>query len=88
MYLILIICKSREREAILDELEDWKGKGATILLSGITNKANDGFIFLKWDKPVPELFHLKMKEDGDILDYIAFGKNVPPTISQSVNGKG
>jgi hypothetical protein len=82
-----IICKSRERESILDELEDWKAEGATVLLSGITNKTGDGFIFLKWDRPVPELFHTKMKEDSDILDYIAFSTNIAPTIVPSTNGK-
>jgi hypothetical protein len=80
MFIVLILCKSREREAILDELADWKDEGATILLSGITNKASDGFIFLGWDKPVPEHFHQKLKEDGDILDYIAFGSSVSQAV--------
>jgi hypothetical protein len=85
-HLVQIICKSREREAILDELQDWEG--ATVLLSGITHKARDGFIYLKWDGPVPEVFLNKMKDDPDILDYIPFGTDVSETVQPSTNGKG
>ena len=76
MHIMLILCKSRERESILDELEDWKGEGAQVFLSGITNKTNDGFIFLEWGKPIPETFHQKLRGDEDIIDYLVIGSNI------------
>jgi hypothetical protein len=86
-YLMLIICTSRARQAILDELDNWEGEGAAILLSGITKKAGDGFVFLRWSGPIPERFHQKMKEESNILDSIAFRTSVPPTTVPSTNGK-
>ena len=78
MHIMLILCEKRQREALLDELNDWQEEGAQIFLSGITNKASVGFIFLEWGKPIPDTFRLKMREDRDIIDYLVFGKDIIP----------
>lgn len=84
-FLMQVTCKGRGQEALLHALKDWEG--VTVLLTGITNKANHGFIFLKWDRPIPEVFRQKMREDDDVLDYLTFPTSVAPPIVSSTNGK-
>ena len=73
MDLFFIICKSRQRKALLDEIADWKDEGANVVLTGITHKTHHGFIFLEWCKPAPERFVEKLREDPDIIDYVPIG---------------
>src|SRR5579883_1906207 len=56
--MMLVHCRKRELKALVEELDDLSqvGTGFHLLLYGITAKANDGFLLLAWDKPVPENF--------------------------------
>jgi len=81
--MMLILCSNRQVRAIADEFEDWKadGEGLEVRLYGSTAKANDGFILLAWNKPIPQKFFDKLRKDGDILDYVtveaSFGQPAP-----------
>lgn len=70
--MMFVSCLKREVRAIADEFDDWKQEGLEVRLYGITPKANDGFLLLNWNKPIPERFFDKLKEDEDILDYLIF----------------
>jgi hypothetical protein len=78
MSLVFILCVKRQLESLVDEMQDWKEEGANVFLYGVTDKANEGFIILEWGKPVPERFSKKLREDPDIVDFVVFGKNIPP----------
>lgn len=75
MTMMLVLCSKREVQAIADEFEDWKaeGEGLEVRLYGTTAKANDGFILLAWNKPIPQKFFDKLSKDEDIFDYVTVG---------------
>jgi hypothetical protein len=82
MTMMLIVCANRQVQAIADEFEDWKadGEGLEIRLYGTTAKANDGFLLLAWNTPIPQKFFDKLRKDEDILDYVTVGASfVQPT---------
>jgi hypothetical protein len=70
--MMLVVCRKRELNAIVDEFGDWQGEGVQVKLYGLTAKAQDGFILLEWSKPVPERFDAKLKGDEDIIDVLTF----------------
>ena len=70
MTKLTILCEKRELDALVDTFGDWKEEGAEILLYGATEKANDGFILMRWSRPIPQGFiQRQLKEDESILDY-------------------
>lgn len=72
MPTLLILCQKRQLQAIVDELADWQEEGVQILLHGVSNKAHDGFVLLRWDRPIPQQFITKLERDSDILDYLPY----------------
>ena len=76
--MMLVYCSKRQVRAIVDEFEDWKQGGAEVQLYGITAKADDGFLLLAWNKPIPERFLEKLKDDEDILDYLLYESAFEP----------
>lgn len=71
--MMLIICRKRELNALVDEFEDWRETGGMqVKLYGITEKAQDGFILLEWSTPIPDYFRSKLTRDEDILDVFTF----------------
>ena len=84
MDITQIICKRNQTQALLDELKDWQGEGAKVFLSGATTKGKHGYIIVKWDKPMPEMFHQKLMNDPDILDYFTLGSAVVTQLSQGL----
>ncbi len=70
--MMLVVCVKRELKAIVEEFEDWQGDGIQVKLYGITEKAQDGFVLLEWNKPIPDSFSSKLKRDEDILDVLTF----------------
>jgi hypothetical protein len=79
MNIMLILCAKRQLDSLVDEMDDWKDEGAKVFLSGITNKASSGFLFLEWGKPIPVRFRQKLRDDPDITDYLVFGTSLPTT---------
>jgi hypothetical protein len=76
--MMLVLCRKRELDTIVDEFGDWQGEGVQVKLYGITAKAHDGFILLEWSKPIPERFSTKLEKDGDILDSLTYDASFPP----------
>jgi len=70
--IMFVSCFKRMLNAIVDEFGDWKQEGAEVRLYGITAKADDGFILLAWNKPIPQQFLDKLNDDEDILDYLIY----------------
>jgi hypothetical protein len=70
--MMLVVCRKRELNAIVDEFGDWQGEGVQVKLYGLTAKAQDGFLLLEWSMPIPERFDAKLKEDEDIIDSLTF----------------
>lgn len=69
---MLVLCSKRYLETIVEEFEDWQDEGIKVALYSITPKANGGFVLISWSKPIPEIFHTKLKKDEDILDYLTY----------------
>lgn len=70
--MMLVTCSKRELQTIVEEYGDWDDEGLTVQLYGLTEKAENGFIFMEWSKPIPEQFYTTLKEDGDIIDYVVY----------------
>ncbi len=79
MNIMLILCVKQQLDSLVDEMDDWKGEGAKVFLSGITNKVSDGFLFVEWGKPIPARFRQKLRADPDVIDYLVFGTSLPTT---------
>jgi hypothetical protein len=80
--LLMILCDKRQVQTIVEEFEDWKlkpGIELSILLYGITQKANDGFILLELEKPLPEGVYTNLVVDDDIVDYVLCTLSSPTT---------
>src|SRR5579883_162217 len=88
--MMLVHCRKRELKALVEELDDLSqvGTGFHLLLYGITAKANDGFLLLAWDKPVPESFYQKLRRDEGITDYLVYEAPTPPRYEQGEKGRG
>lgn len=72
MHMLLILCQRRDLDHLVDVLEDWQGEGE-IIRYGYTNKMQDGFILMQWNKPLTEGFQQKqLKEDPGIIDYLVY----------------
>lgn len=72
MHALLILCQRRDLPHLVDVLGDWQGKG-NIILYGYTNKMQDGFILMHWNKLLTEGFQQKqLKEDPGIIDYLVY----------------
>jgi hypothetical protein len=70
MKRLTVLCDRRELSALVDTFSDWKEEGAEILLYGATEKVNDGFILMRWSKPIPESFiQRQLQEDESVLDF-------------------
>ncbi|HLG63116.1 MAG TPA: hypothetical protein VKY19_14345 [Ktedonosporobacter sp.] len=80
--MMLVHCRKRELKALVEELDDLSqvGTGFHLLLYGITAKANDGFLLLAWDKPVPESFYQKLRRDEGITDYLVYEAPTPRSV--------
>ena len=76
--MMLVVCRKRELNAIVDEFGDWQGEGVQVKLYGLTAKAQDGFILLEWSTPIPERFEAKLKGDEDITDVLTYDTSFPP----------
>ncbi len=71
--MMLVVCRKRELDAIVEEFEDWRETGGMqVKLYGITEKASEGFILLEWRTPIPDSFTSKLIRDEDILDVLTF----------------
>ncbi len=78
MHGLLIVCRKRALESLLDAMEDWH-EDARILLYGTTSKAQDGFIVMHWTQPMPPAFQEKqLKADPGIIDYVVY--DLPPPV--------
>ena|SRR5579859_3345420 len=77
--LMLIICRYRHLDAIVEEVGDWcKEDGGKILLYGLSEKARDGFLLTCWTGPLPTLLREKfVTHDRDIFDVITYEENLP-----------
>jgi hypothetical protein len=88
MTIMLIFYVKEELDSFVSEMDDWKGEGAKVFLSGITNKASYGFLLVEWGKPIPARFRQKMRDDPDVMDYLVFGKSQMTEDAAEHNGKG
>jgi hypothetical protein len=70
--MMLVVCRKRELNAIVEEFGDWQSAGVQVKLYGITEKASEGFVLLEWSQPIPEYFFNKLKNDVDVLDVLTF----------------
>lgn len=82
--VLLILCDKRHTHTIVEEFEDWKQKPGidlSILLYGITQKAQDGFVLLELNQPLPEGVYTNLVLDEDIVDYVlcTFSAPTPTT---------
>jgi len=70
--LLLVLCEKRHLETIVQEFEDWKqeGRALAIVCYGITQKANDGFLLLEVQPPLPEGVYTNLVLDEGIVDYV------------------
>jgi hypothetical protein len=75
--IVLILCPKRHVDSLLDELGDWYEEGARILLSGVTDKVYQGFVYVRWDQPMPDAFKNKLRTDASIEDYFTLATIVP-----------
>jgi hypothetical protein len=66
---MIVLCRKSELHSIVDEYTDWRAEGVEIGIYSTTEKANHGFLFLVWTRPIPERFLTKLKSDRDILDF-------------------
>ena len=72
MTLIWITCHKRALDHLVDALSDWQSEGVKIARYGYSNKANDGFILMRWPKEPSEGFlQHQLYDDPDILDFVA-----------------
>jgi hypothetical protein len=72
---LLVICRKRQLEAIMNEFEDWnqkEGLDIKVALYGTTHKSKDGFVLFALTKPLPEGVYMNLDHDDDIVDYIQF----------------
>jgi hypothetical protein len=76
--MMLVVCRKRELDTLVDEYGDWQPEGVQVKLYGITTKAHDGFILLEWSKPIPERFLSALGKDEDILDSLTYDASFPP----------
>jgi hypothetical protein len=82
--LLLVLCDKRQVQTIVEEFEDWKQKPGielSVLLYGITQKTNDGFVLLELNKPLPEGVYMNLVTDDDIVDYVLCTLSAPTTIT-------
>jgi hypothetical protein len=78
--IMIVFTLKREVHAIVDEYQDWRDEGLTVLFHRTTSKCHDAFIVIKWSKPIPERFVRKLLEDASVMDYLIFdAANVFPT---------
>jgi hypothetical protein len=61
-------------QAFADEFEDWKqqqpARQVAILLYGVTEKADAGFVLLEVKQPLPEEVYMQFIMDDDVHDYV------------------
>jgi hypothetical protein len=80
--LLMVLCDKRQVQTIVEEFEDWKQKPGielSVLLYGITQKTNDGFILLELKKPLPEGVYMNLVTDDEIVDYVLCTLSAPTT---------
>jgi hypothetical protein len=80
--LLIVLCDKRQIQTIVEEFEDWKQKPGielSVLLYGITQKTNDGFLLLELKKPLPEGVYTNLVVDTDIVDYVLCTFSAPST---------
>lgn len=71
MHILFLFIKKQAMKALLEELEDWKTEGCSVVISGdLEKRPDDGFIITRWDRPVPQTFRKKFEVDTDIIDHI------------------
>ncbi len=81
MQVLQIICQAREITKLVDFLNDWKTAGGHVLLYGYTKKAQEGFILMQWEQPIPQGFQDKqLKQDPGIIDYLIYDVAQPISI--------
>jgi hypothetical protein len=71
--VICITCTKHYLQSFIQEMNDWKDEGAQVFLSGVTRKASHGYLFVEWDKAVPEPFVKKLHSDVDVIDFFVLG---------------
>lgn len=79
---LMVICQKRQLATIMQEFEDWntnEGLEVTVVLYGLMQKSEDGFVLLALNKPLPEGVYLNLLLDTDIVDYVQYNLAQPPT---------
>lgn len=83
IHILILFIKKYTMRAKLDELQDWKTEGCSIVVSGdLEQRPDDGFIILNWDHPIPDTFRKKFEVDTDIIDHI--GLSIHTTLATIV----
>ena len=72
--MLLVTCTKRYLTTIVEEFSDHLTAidGAALVLYGITNKEQVGFILIKWTTPIPAPFTERLRTDTDVIDYIPY----------------
>ena len=72
--LMIVICRYRHLETIVEEVNDWcEEEGGQILLYGMSERARDGFLLTRWSGPIPVPLREKfVKLDRDIFDVVIY----------------
>ena len=71
--VIYLTCPPRETQELMQELEEWffdTPQAVKVLRYGITDKAHDGFLFLRLQGLTPEKFRAKLQKDTGIFDFV------------------
>lgn len=78
--MLLVLCDKRHTETMMQEFEDWNKKeqlGVNVVLYGTTLKAQEGFVLLELQKPLPEGVYANLVIDNDVDDYILYQSSTP-----------
>ena len=72
--MLLVTCTKRYVTTIVEEFSDHFTAidGAKLVLYGITNKEQVGFILTQWTIPIPEPFTERLRTDVDVIDYMPY----------------
>jgi hypothetical protein len=76
--IMLVVCRKRELDAIVEEWSDRQRTGVQVKLYGVTEKAQDGFLLIEWSASVPELWMNMLKRDEDVLDVLTYDTSFQP----------
>jgi hypothetical protein len=75
--LVFIHCAVKDLDTLLEDVKNWEAEGAFLLWSATTDKARQGYLFIGWERPVPESFQNKLQDDPAILDCFTIEGDFP-----------